>query len=323
MEIIALTGTYDAEIQDMLKQLTPAGFQLKLISSANEYDQLADANYVILRILSLGETDIERIPNLKLIQRWGVGFDKVDVKAAGAHNVQVAITPGMNAASVSEMAVLLMLAVYRQLVGLHQNVVAGKWQEGAWGSSSYTLENKRVGLVGLGAIGKLVAKKVQGFGAQVYYYDVFRLPAEEEKKLGLVYLEKEELLKTSDVISLHVPLNEGTRHMIDKAALALMKPTAILINTARGALINEADLVEALQSGEILGAGLDCLEKEPAGTDNPLFWQERVIVTPHMGGSTKDINWAMAKRCMENIVKVSRGILLEKPDLVNAEYLVR
>lgn len=323
METIALTGTYDAEVRTMLAGMVPEGFTLKIISSAEEYDNLRDANYIILRILSLREQDIHAIPDLKLIQRWGAGYDKVDVKAAGAKNVQVAVTSGVNAASVSEMAVLLMLAVYRQLVRLHADVLEGKWQQGGLGSTSYTIDNKLVGLIGLGAIGKLVAKKVRAFGAQVQYYDVLRLPEAEEAELGISYVDKEELLKTSDIVSLHVPLNDHTRYMINKPVFALMKPTAILINTARGSIVHEADLVEALINRKILGAGLDCLEQEPAEKSNPLLGLERVVVTPHMGGSTRDINLAMAKRCIDNIVRVSKGLPVTKGDLVNAAYLAK
>lgn len=319
MEVIALTGTYDPEIKAMIAEMVPEGFKLKIVSSLEEYDQLQEANYIILRILGLNEQHINSLPNLKLIQRWGVGYEKVDVKAATKNNVAVAVTSGMNATSVSEMATLLMLSVYRQVLKLHDNVVNGKWQEGGFGSFSYTLDNKKVGLVGLGAIGKLVAKKVQAFGAEVQYYDLFRLSEADEAKLGLKYVELNELFKTSDVISLHVPVNDSTKHLVRKETIELMKPTAIIINTARGQVIKEDDLVEALKTKRILGAGLDCLEIEPPAKDNPVLTLENVVLTPHMGGSTSDINLAMAKRCIENIVKISKGQDLLKTDLVNPE----
>lgn len=322
MEIIALTGQYDPEIKAMFSKMIPPGFELKEISAASQYDELQDANYIILRILSLNEEVINSLPNLKLIQRWGVGYDKVDIAAAGKNKIPVAITPGMNASSVSEMAVLLMLAVYRKLICLHNNVLAGKWQQEGIGSASYTIDGKTVGLIGLGNIGKQVARKVMAFGAAVQYYDVFRLSPEEEEKLNLRYVELEELLKTSDIISVHVPLTDKTKHLICKDTIELMKPTAIIVNTARGPIINEDDLEEALRNQRILGAGLDCLEKEPADENNPLFKLENIVVTPHMGGSTRDINVNMAKRCIENIVKISKGQALPKTDVVNAQYLV-
>lgn len=322
MEIIALTGQYDSEIKALISKMVPSGFKLKEISAASQYDQLHDANYIILRILSLNEEVINSLPNLKLIQRWGVGYDKVDIKAAGKNNIPVAITPGMNASSVSEMAVLLMLAVYRKLICLHNNVLEGRWQQGGLGSTSYTIDGKIVGLIGLGSIGKQVAKKVMAFGATVQYYDVFRLSPEEEEKLGIQYVELEQLLKTSDIVSVHVPLTDKTKHLICKDTIELMKPTAIIINTARGPIIKEDDLEEALRNKRLLGAGLDCLENEPANENNPLLKLKNIVVTPHMGGSTADINASMAKCCIENILKISSGQALPKTDVVNAQYLV-
>ena len=321
MEIIALTGTYDPEIKEMLSQMVPRGFMLKEITSADQYSELHDVNYIILRILSLNEEVINSLPNLKLIQRWGAGYDKVDIKAAGKRNIPVAVTPGMNAPAVSEMAVLLMLAVYRNLIQLHNNVLDGKWQVEGITSTSYTIDGKTVGLIGMGNIGKRVTKEVQAFGGTVQYYDVFRLLPEEEEKLGIQYVELEQLLKTSDIISLHVPLTDTTRHLIHKDTLELMKPSAIIVNTARGAIIKQDDLAEALQNKKILGAGLDCLEQEPADPSNPLFNLKNVVITPHMGGSTIDISVNMAKRCIENIVKVSKNESLPSTDVVNAKYL--
>ncbi|GMA97657.1 2-hydroxyacid dehydrogenase [Pelosinus sp. IPA-1] len=321
MEVIALTGQYDPEIKALIAGMVPQGFILKEISSVDEYDNLREVNYIILRILSLNEKTINSIPNLKLIQRWGVGYDKVDVKAAGKRNIPVAITPGMNAAAVSEMAVLLMLAVYRNLIRLHNNVLDGKWQEDAGASSAYTIDGKTVGLIGLGNIGKEVAQKVKAFGAEVQYYDAFKQSPEEEEKLGIKYVVLEELLKTSDIVSLHVPLLDSTRHLICKENLALMKPSAIIVNTARGPIIDEADLVEALENRKILGAGLDCLENEPAAKNNPLFNLSNVVLAPHMGGSTIDISVKMAKRCIDNILKISKNESLPESDIVNAEYL--
>lgn len=322
MEIIALTGPYPSGVKELIAQLAPKGFEVRTIATVKEFDQLQDANYIILRTLSLDEGLINSIPNLKFIQRWGVGYDTVDIKAAGKRDIPVAITTGINAAPVSEMAVLLMLATYRNLIQLHNNVQAGKWREDA-PSTAYVINGKTVGLVGIGNIGKQVAKKVQAFGAEVQYYDAFRLPPEEEVKLGVKYVEMDELLKTSDIISLHVPLTDDTRHLICTATIELMKPSAIIINTARGEIIREADLVEALQNNRILGAGLDVVEHEPATEDNPLLALKNVVVTPHMGAATSDISVSMAKRCVENIIKISKGENLAKSDVVNAGFLMK
>ncbi len=321
MEKIALVGPYDPEIKALLLHSIPAGFTLQEIACENEYDRLQDANYIILRTLTIREDIIHKMPGLKLIQRWGVGYDTVDIKAAGSRNIPVAITSGMNAAPVSELAVLLMLAVYRNLPRLYHNVLEGKWREGLNVGILYTIEGKTVGLVGMGSIGKLVARKVKAFGAEVQYFDAYRLSVEDEANLGVKYAGFEELLKTSDIISLHVPLSDETRHLIRKETIDLMKRSAIIINTARGEIVKEEDLAEALQSKRILGAGLDVMEHEPAEKGSPLLNLDNVVLTPHMGGSTMDISRNMVQRCIGNIVRVSNGEKLSPMDVVNSQYL--
>jgi len=321
METIALVGPYDPEIKALFANAISNEFKLKEISAESEYDELQDVEYIILRTLSLKESVIQSLRKLKLIQRWGVGYDKVDIKAAAERNIPVAVTSGMNAPSVSELAVLHMLAVYRQLPLLYNNVLEGKWRgEEGIASTSYVIDGKIVGLIGLGSIGKQVAQKVTAFGATVQYYDVFRLSPEEEVKCGVTYVDLEELLKTSDIISLHLPLTDDTRHLICKDTIELMKPSAIIINTARGEIIKEDDLVEALQNRRILGAGLDVVEHEPPGRNSPLLALKNIVITPHMGGSTMDISVSMVARCIGNISKISRGECLSKMDFVNAQY---
>ena len=321
METIGLVGPYDPQIRTLIHQSIPGGFSIKEVPAENRYHELQDVNYIILRTLTLRESIIQTIPELKLIQRWGVGYDTVDIEAAAKRKIPVAITSGMNASSVSEMAVLLMLSVYRKLPLLHNNVLAGKWRgESGIASTSYVIDGKTVGLVGLGSIGRLVAKKVQAFGAGVQYYDVFRLPPEEEAALGVKYSELNDLLKTSDIVSLHLPLTDTTRHLICKDSIELMKANAVVINTARGEIVREADLLEALQKKRILGAGLDVMEHEPPAKDNPLLALDNIVFSPHMGGSTMDVNFCQVKRCIENITRICRGESLAKEDFVNARF---
>lgn len=321
MEKIALIGPYDPEIRELIKAQAAGKFSIFEIGSEAEYDRLKDADYVILRTLTLREPIIRKHPQIKLIQRWGAGFDTVDIEAAAQEKIPVAVTSGMNAPSVSEMAILLMLAVYRKLPLLHQNVLEGKWRgEEGIASSSYVIDGKVVGLMGMGAIGKMVAKKVQEFGATVQYYDLFQLSAEEEKSLNVRCVDQKELLETSDIISLHLPLSEDTRNIINRETIELMKRNAVIINTARGGIINEEDLVDALNQGRILGAGLDVVSQEPLLADSLLAKAPNVVLTPHMGGSTFDVNTAMVKRCLENIEKVSRKEELLPGDFVNKKY---
>lgn len=321
METIALVGPIDIDAKAKIREIIPKGFKIKEVPTEDEFDQLHDADYIILRTLKLDEKTIYSIPNLKLIQRWGVGYDTVDIKAAGERNIPVAITAGINAAPVSEFAVLLMLAVYRNIIGLHNNVIQGKWREGNFISRSYLINGKTVGLIGLGSVGKQVVPKVKSFGAKVQYYDVVKLSQDEENRMEIKYVGFEELIKTSDIISLHVPLTKDTYHLICKDTIDMMKPTAIIVNTSRGSIIKEDDLVEALQSGRILGAALDVYENEPVISNNTLLKLKNVVLAPHSGGNTADNTANMANRCISNIVKVSKGERLSKSDVVNSEYL--
>ena len=203
---------------------------------------------------------------------------------------------------------MLMLAVYRKLVTFHQNVTGGRWHQGIPRTVDiYELEGKTVGLVGLGNIGRQVARRVQVFDAAVIYYDAVRLSPQEEGELGVQYAPLDTLLATADIVSLHVPLNEGTRHMIDAQALGRMKSTAIVINTCRGEVIEERGLIEALQQGRILGAGLDTQAKEPPDPHNPLLRLPNVTLTPHSAGPTVDSYRKRFHNGYTNIERVARG----------------
>jgi phosphoglycerate dehydrogenase-like enzyme len=173
----------------------------------------------------------------------------------------------------------------------------------------------------LGNIGAKVAALFRAFGAEVVYFDTPRKPMGIEAELGVQYLSFEKLIETSDIVSLHLPLTDATRHMFNKDTLALMKPTAVLINTSRGGIIDEAELFDALSKNRLLGAGLDVFENEPLLQESPLRSLKNVVMSPHIGGSTVDNNDTMARRAIENIVKVSLGHPLCAADLVNAHFL--
>jgi glyoxylate reductase/D-3-phosphoglycerate dehydrogenase len=212
--------------------------------------------------------------------------------------------------AVAEHAIMLMLAVYRKLVTFHQNVAGGRWHQGIPRTVNiFELEGKTVGLVGLGNIGRQVARRVQAFDAQVIYYDAVRPSPQEEVQLGVQYAPLDTLLATADIVSLHVPLNESTRHMIDAQALGRMKPTGIVINTCRGEVIEEHALIDALQKGRILGAGLDTQTKEPPDPENPLLRLPNVTLTPHSAGPTVDSFRKRFQNGYANIARVARGEL--------------
>ncbi|MEN6499037.1 MAG: 2-hydroxyacid dehydrogenase [Rectinema sp.] len=321
MEKIALVGTYGADVRPMLEMRLKGAMGVETVASEREFDRLADVEYVILRGLAMKRATIEAMPRLKLIQRWGVGFDKVDIAAANERGIPVAIAPGANAAPVSELTLLLMLALYRNLVKLHNGMVQGCWEKEKFINNSFMIKGKTVGLIGCGAIGQQVAKKVRAFGAEVVYYDAFRLPEKTEQELGLIYRELDEVLAQADIVSLHLPLLDSTRGMIGRREIALMKPNAILINTARGEIVDTAALVEALAGKRIAGAGVDVFDSEPLAADSPLRALDNVVLTPHVGGNTADISMGMVDICLENIFAVRDGRPLSPKVLVNKQYL--
>jgi phosphoglycerate dehydrogenase-like enzyme len=247
-------------------------------------------------------------PRLKLVQLVSAGYDRIDLGAARRAGVPVANNGGSNSVAVAEHTLMLILAVLKRLVWLHQNVVAGRWRVGGFDEHRvWELAGKTVGIVGLGNIGKKVARRALAFDTRVQYFDILRLTEDQEDALGVRFVLFEELLRTSDVVTVHVPLNESTRGMMSTAQFAAMKPSAILVNTCRGPVVDEVALHGALTRGQIAGAGLDVMVEEPPARDHPLFGLDNVIITPHMAGPTWD-NWTKAFRnAFDNIQRVAAG----------------
>lgn len=251
-------------------------------------------------------TCTENSPNLKVIGRTGVGYDSVDVKTATSHGIPVVITPGANNRSVAEHAVAMMFALSKNLVEAQQEMCKGNWEiRGA--KKAFELEGKTIGILGLGAIGRETAKICEGCGMKVAAYDPF-LSKEQVEGYGAVYYENyEDLLKVSDVVSIHVPLTDETKNMISKKQLTEMKKTALIINCSRGGIINETDLVEALKAGEIAGAGTDVFCSEPPKTDDPLLNCPNLIVSPHSAAQTREAVIKMAQMCVKGCLAVAEG----------------
>ena len=253
----------------------------------------------------------KRAKNLKLVQLLSAGYDRIDIEAARRAGVPVCNNGGANSTAVAEHAIMLMLAVSRSLVWQHANVSGGRWRgNNASEVKLYEVYNKTLGIVGLGTIGKKVAKIARAFGMNVQYYDVARLSEEHAETIGVRFALLEELLKSSDIVSLHVPLNAATKHMINAERLAMMKKSAYLINTCRGPVVNEPDLIEALSNGTIAGAGLDVFDQEPPPPNNPLFGLSNVVLTAHFAGPTWDTQYSRFRNAFDNCQRVARG---EKP----------
>jgi D-3-phosphoglycerate dehydrogenase len=252
-------------------------------------------------------------PTLKLIVRCGTGYDAIDTAGAARHGIAVANTPGVNAVSVAEMAMGFILNLQRNIKQYDIAVRNGNWMP----LPSKELMGKTVGLVGFGAISKSLAGLLAGFGVRILAYDVVK-DVIAARELGVDFAEIDDLMEASDVISLHVPLNERTRHLIDKKAIGKMKPTAVIINTSRGAVINEADLADALEKGRIAGAALDVFESEPVDRDHPLLKLGNVLVSPHSASATEETMLRILWNCADKIERFFAGDKIE--NIVNPEY---
>ena len=263
---------------------------------------------------------IESAPHLKVISRTGGGLDNVDIEAATGRHIVVCGVKGPQDRFVAEHAVTLIMALAKQIFYLNKEVRKGNFKS-RYDYRPMSLAGKRVGVVGLGRIGRIVAEMCHHLGMEVWGYDPY-LNAEDLRLPGLVFTkEKEEIIRTSDFLSLHVPLSPETQGLIGRKEIDLMKPTAFLINTSRGEIIDEPALIRALQQGKIAGAGLDVFAKEPPETSHPFFQMENVILTPHTGALTKDAVAQLAEGAAQNILDVLEG---RKPSYsINWEEVVR
>ena len=298
-------------IVDIARGMVPAGYDFEVLDrDTPEFARaIQDAEYYMGFVRGgMGPEFYKSAPRLKLIQLVSAGYDRLDVEAARQARVPVANNGGANSVAVAEHTMMLILATLKRLVWQHVNVVAGKWRVGDLGEQRvYELAGKTLGIVGLGTIGKRVARRAPAFDMRVQYYDTVRLSEDQEDALGVRFTLFPELLRTSDVVTLHVPLNARTRNLMGAREFAMMKDTAILINTCRGPVVDEAALYQALTTRQIAAAGLDVMVEEPPKPDHPLFKLDNVTITPHMAGPTLE-NWAKAFRNgFDNIERVAAG----------------
>jgi glyoxylate reductase/D-3-phosphoglycerate dehydrogenase len=307
---ITLVPVLDEEVLAIGRRLLPPGFKLETVSKADLPARMPEVEYLLG--MEPGWIDDDVLASgkkLKIVQLMNVGYDSFNVEGARKAQVPVSVNGGANAISVAEHAMMFILALIKKLNTLDANVRAGKWRGGAMGSLRvHEIWSQTVGIVGMGRIGQNVATRLRPFEpGEMVYYDPIRPPAERENALGVRYLPLDELLKVSDIVTLHVPLMPETRNLIDARALKLMKPTAVVVNTSRGGLIHEEDLAEALANGTIAGAGLDVFSQEPPPADHPLFGLQNVLLTPHMAGPTWESWPRRFQNCFENIQRVAKG----------------
>lgn len=295
--------------QDILRE---AGYEV--VSSTYdrplEPDELAelvgDVEAIILGLDRLTREVLEKAPRLKVISRFGVGLDNVDLRAATERGVVVTVTPGANSVAVAELTMAFILALSRQLLMHDRWVKLGSWKR----VTGVELKGGTLGLVGLGRIGREVALRARAFGMRIVYTDPVPPPESLVLDLQATALSLEDLLATSDVVSLHLPLTEATRHMIGARQFDLMQPTAFLVNTARGGLVDENALYEALRAGRLAGAAFDVFEEEPAG-GSPLLGLDNFLAAAHIGSATLQTARRMGWMAAQNALAVLEG---QRPD---------
>jgi phosphoglycerate dehydrogenase-like enzyme len=297
-----------ADVEQIVRACLPAGFELRVRRETEAVAEvLREADFVLVATTPLPASALAGATRLRLIQHQGVGYDKTDVVAATGLGIPVALCPAGTSIGVAEHVFLLILALYKRLRLAEAALRSGSWLQWELRSGSYELAGKTLGLVGLGRIGREVTIRARAFAADVIYYDVVPATPDAERSLGVQFTPFAELLLQADIVSLHLPLSPATRHVIGAPELAQMKRSAVLINTARGPLVDEAALIAALRAGQIAGAGLDVFETEPLPAGHPLVPLPNVVLTPHIAAGTADALVVKMKACFANMLRVSRG----------------
>lgn len=316
MPKILHTARYTGLPLEMLQKACPKGFSVKTLDEAT-HEQLVkeavDADYFLVSgRLPIDKAVLDNAPHLKMIQRTGVGTEMLDLEEIRKRGIPVYVNAGVNARSVAEHTLTLILALLKRLPQINAQTHSGVWKKQQQGVTTHELFGKTVGLVGMGNIGHLVTAMLQPFGAKVLYTDVFRQEEDMENNLGLTYCDSfETLLPQCDILSFHCPLTKENTEMLNATTLAMMKQGAIVINTARGKLINPDDLYDALKSGRIASAGLDTHYEEPIKEEYRLAELDNVILTPHIGGLSREAFESMLYGAMQNIAAFEAGRLDE------------
>lgn len=296
--------------EEGMKFITSRGYEAWVapdFSEATLIREIQDAEGFLVRTAEIPASVIHAGKALKVIARHGVGYDNIDVKAATARRIPVCITPRANALSVAEHVLALMLALAKQIIPFDAATRKNEW-EIRNSCAAVDLEGKVMGIVGMGRVGTLVCRKAIGaFNMQVLAYDPLVPAAAMEQAGAAVVKEIPELIRAADIVTVHVPSSPETRHLIGEKELAMMKPSAFLLNTARGPLVDEIALAKALREKKIAGAGIDVFDPEPPKVDNPLFGLPNVILSPHSAALTAECMMRMATHAAEAIMDVLEG----------------
>ena len=320
LRIILLLAPNDDDLET-LRNAAPDGVEVIRVDSnqpvEQQASQLKDAEAVIVIPSDIPVDLVRDCPKLRLVQVVNAGTNRIDIQSLGELGVKVANNGGGNAPAVAEHTIALMVGAYRKLQLQFQSVKDRKWIgdiRERWFPQAHELTGKIVGIVGLGHIGRSVARRLQGWDCDIIYNDVASFSKEVEEELNVTRVTLDELLRTSDIVTLHVPLDKQTTGMISDREFDMMKPAAVLINACRGPVVDEAALmIRALNENKIAAAGLDVLEVEPTPADNPLVDMDNVLITPHLAGSAVESSQRSRAFAVYNTAKVARG---EEPESV-------
>lgn len=310
-----------SEIVDVITGHTPQGWTTTAVHRDEPLDRQTalarDADFLMVYAAPLPDEVLRAAGKVRLVQLLAAGYDRMNLPLMRALEVPCANNGGANSWAVADHTLLLMLAVYRRQTHADPATRDGRWSAPISGTNTFEMANKLVGVLGMGNIGRQVARRVQGFDAQVQYYDMYPLPEERERELNVRRVSLDTLFRASDILTCHTPLTPDTHHIVNRERLALMKPSAVVINTSRGPVVDEAALIDALRQGRIAGAGLDVFEREPVDPANPLLAMDNVVVTPHSAGTTWDTWFRRAEFAYQNMTRVWNG---EAPLAIAREF---
>ena len=310
-KLILHTAHYEGLPWEILQSVIPKDFEVRTLPKATTEDlirEAKDADYLLVSgRLPIDKSVLKIATKLKMIQRTGVGTEMLDLDAIRERNIPVYVNQGVNARSVAEHTMLMIFSCLKNLPKISFDVKSGVWKKQQVGVCCNMLYGKTIGLIGMGNIGKLVAEMLMPFGVKVFYSDIRRMSEADEIRYGVNYCTFESLLRKVDILSLHCPLTEDNKEIINKETLAVMKRGAMIVNTARGKLINERDLYNALVSGQIKTAALDVHYEEPILVEDPLISLDNVILSPHIAGLSYEAFRDMMREAVDNIVAFDNG----------------
>lgn len=316
---VACPDVWAPQVRDVIQAAAPAEFAVEFLDPAvpgSRETILGRCDFMLAGPNPVNRATFAAAPRLQLVHNWGVGVDRMDLRAAEEAGIAIAITAGANAIPVSEHTIMLMIGALRRISLVDRAMRDGRWMFTDMRVVARGLAGSTVGIVGLGNVGKRVAYRLANFDADVVYYDPIRPVAAVEAALGVRYVPFAELLSTADIVTIHCPGGGSNRHLFDAGTIASMKPGAVLVNAARGDIVDTDALAAALLSGQLSAAGLDVFDKEPIVADNPLLKLDNVVLSPHTAASVFDNVANIARHAYRNMRRYALGEPLPPEDIV-------